>query len=143
MIRRPPRSTLFPYTTLFRSPPAFQYGYGARALSGVQARSDVHSERTRGSQSLDQQAHGRRPDRLRRRKAGDSQAVYRGARQARLEAADGGGLQGGTGRIGVQSGLSAESGVARNFPAQSAAVSKHGESETFYGGRNSADSDPG
>src|SRR3989454_4648987 len=23
MIRRPPRSTLFPYTTLFRSPPAF------------------------------------------------------------------------------------------------------------------------
>src|SRR3989442_15299164 len=29
MIRRPPRSTLFPYTTLFRSPPA------ARALPGV------------------------------------------------------------------------------------------------------------
>src|SRR2546422_946536 len=24
MIRRPPRSTLFPYTTLFRSPPAFR-----------------------------------------------------------------------------------------------------------------------
>src|SRR2546430_11858407 len=24
MIRRPPRSTLFPYTTLFRSPPAIQ-----------------------------------------------------------------------------------------------------------------------
>src|SRR2546427_6801495 len=24
MIRRPPRSTLFPYTTLFRSPPAFK-----------------------------------------------------------------------------------------------------------------------
>src|SRR2546429_6758721 len=27
MIRRPPRSTLFPYTTLFRSPtPSFQFG---------------------------------------------------------------------------------------------------------------------
>src|SRR5260370_24876239 len=26
MIRRPPRSTLFPYTTLFRSYPAFFYG---------------------------------------------------------------------------------------------------------------------
>src|SRR3712207_8928290 len=25
MIRRPPRSTLFPYTTLFRSPPALRY----------------------------------------------------------------------------------------------------------------------
>ncbi len=102
-------------------PPAFQYGHGARALSGVQARSHVHSERTRGSQSLDQQAHGRRPDRLRGRKAGDSQAVYGGARQARLEATDGGGVQGGTGRIDFQSGLIAGSGVARNFPAQSAA----------------------
>src|SRR2546430_10129517 len=26
MIRRPPRSTLFPYTTLFRSPPAMPHG---------------------------------------------------------------------------------------------------------------------
>src|SRR5256885_7994777 len=26
MIRRPPRSTLFPYTTLFRSPGVFAYG---------------------------------------------------------------------------------------------------------------------
>src|SRR3712207_7072364 len=37
MIRRPPRSTLFPYTTLFRSPPrgsrARQW-YGRRDLSG-------------------------------------------------------------------------------------------------------------
>src|SRR2546422_5620678 len=29
MIRRPPRSTLFPYTTLFRSP---RHGHGAEAL---------------------------------------------------------------------------------------------------------------
>src|SRR3712207_7607040 len=28
MIRRPPRSTLFPYTTLFRSPLQFHVGYG-------------------------------------------------------------------------------------------------------------------
>src|SRR2546422_6545815 len=27
MIRRPPRSTLFPYTTLFRSPRALPYGH--------------------------------------------------------------------------------------------------------------------
>src|SRR5689334_24184664 len=32
MLRRPPRSTLFPYTTLFRSPPA-----GARAPRGGRA----------------------------------------------------------------------------------------------------------
>src|SRR2546430_13200941 len=30
MIRRPPRSTLFPYTTLFRSP----FGYSHRAMAG-------------------------------------------------------------------------------------------------------------
>src|SRR5260370_28353806 len=32
MIRRPPRSTLFPYTTLFRSPPS-EAGEGLSALS--------------------------------------------------------------------------------------------------------------
>src|SRR3712207_9535261 len=32
MIRRPPRSTLFPYTTLFRSVEAFLAGDQARAL---------------------------------------------------------------------------------------------------------------
>src|SRR2546429_1987727 len=31
MIRRPPRSTLFPYTTLFRSMVAFLHRHGARA----------------------------------------------------------------------------------------------------------------
>src|SRR5688572_31327075 len=37
MIRRPPRSTLFPYTTLFRSPPVV-YGFarlGAIARNGI------------------------------------------------------------------------------------------------------------
>src|SRR6202011_6393543 len=32
MIRRPPRSTLFPYTTLFRSKVLFDYGHNAHAV---------------------------------------------------------------------------------------------------------------
>src|SRR3712207_9047068 len=32
MIRRPPRSTLFPYTTLFRSDHALEYMTGGRAV---------------------------------------------------------------------------------------------------------------
>src|SRR2546430_11936492 len=32
MIRRPPRSTLFPYTTLFRSPPASRTVFGAKEV---------------------------------------------------------------------------------------------------------------
>src|SRR2546430_4663101 len=37
MIRRPPRSTLFPYTTLFRSPDAFRQGaqHGEQALGAI------------------------------------------------------------------------------------------------------------
>src|SRR2546427_2216891 len=53
MIRRPPRSTLFPYTTLFRSPAAGQPGgqsvrYGRRPLradrhhAGAGRREDRH-----------------------------------------------------------------------------------------------------
>src|SRR3989442_2088240 len=34
MIRRPPRSTLFPYTTLFRSPEARDAWQQARAVAG-------------------------------------------------------------------------------------------------------------
>src|SRR3989440_389815 len=34
MIRRPPRSTLFPYTTLFRSPPATGLAGAAGAVEG-------------------------------------------------------------------------------------------------------------
>src|SRR2546425_7776739 len=37
MIRRPPRSTLFPYTTLFRSPARARCG-GARDTRGARAR---------------------------------------------------------------------------------------------------------
>src|SRR2546430_9857757 len=39
MIRRPPRSTLFPYTTLFRSEPALDAAYGEFGASG---QSSVH-----------------------------------------------------------------------------------------------------
>src|SRR2546430_6065858 len=39
MIRRPPRSTLFPYTTLFRSSPRYQHvdgtSFAAAVVSGV------------------------------------------------------------------------------------------------------------
>src|SRR2546427_10377533 len=34
MIRRPPRSTLFPYTTLFRSPARVQPRFDARPVAG-------------------------------------------------------------------------------------------------------------
>src|ERR1035438_1727264 len=36
LIRRPPRSTLFPYTTLFRSSPAFVVPDGGQALTYAQ-----------------------------------------------------------------------------------------------------------
>src|SRR2546430_6014339 len=39
MIRRPPRSTLFPYTTLFRSlPPSFLMVEGSALLSAIRSR---------------------------------------------------------------------------------------------------------
>src|SRR3989304_8910436 len=38
MIRRPPRSTLFPYTTLFRSPVILRKGTGIAAVSDTQCR---------------------------------------------------------------------------------------------------------
>src|SRR2546425_4981896 len=38
MIRRPPRSTLFPYTTLFRSPPAYNIAPADAIVRGRSAR---------------------------------------------------------------------------------------------------------
>src|SRR5256885_10975816 len=35
MIRRPPRSTLFPYTTLFRSHPAVEHGVGREVIAAI------------------------------------------------------------------------------------------------------------
>src|SRR2546430_11271356 len=40
MIRRPPRSTLFPYTTLFRSVPAAQQTFGTGSTVYVRAAGD-------------------------------------------------------------------------------------------------------
>src|SRR5437868_10179737 len=44
MIRRPPRSTLFPYTTLFRSLPEEAVGDAARVVGGVLHRFEPRSE---------------------------------------------------------------------------------------------------
>src|SRR2546430_16304929 len=49
MIRRPPRSTLFPYTTLFRSRPARQT-HRARADGGGPRGSDAHVPRRRSEE---------------------------------------------------------------------------------------------
>src|SRR6266511_5910510 len=53
MIRRPPRSTLFPYTTLFRSGPA---GVGADARRPVHAplwpRSEEHTSELQSRENL-------------------------------------------------------------------------------------------
>src|SRR5262245_64055007 len=46
MIRRPPRSTLFPYTTLFRSPPCRPTSPAARARAARAPSSDGRSART-------------------------------------------------------------------------------------------------
>src|SRR2546426_8203211 len=54
MIRRPPRSTLFPYTTLFRSEWRFfrtRHARGARSRSGFAAFPVPHRTRRRSEQS--------------------------------------------------------------------------------------------
>src|SRR3712207_8712260 len=55
MIRRPPRSTLFPYTTLFRSPR--HHAGRERALVAV----DVGDERLEGADALGQAGFQRPP----------------------------------------------------------------------------------
>src|SRR3712207_8431840 len=42
MIRRPPRSTLFPYTTLFRSPQTLVVAFSRKAVYAVAAALDPH-----------------------------------------------------------------------------------------------------
>src|SRR2546430_10134050 len=53
MIRRPPRSTLFPYTTLFRSPrlPLYEHRRGAPRDPGQQLVQDRKSTRLNSSHS--------------------------------------------------------------------------------------------
>src|SRR6266487_4711661 len=51
MIRRPPRSTLFPYTTLFRSVELVAYDHRRRRLDGRPDRADRSEEHTSELQS--------------------------------------------------------------------------------------------
>src|SRR5256885_10764113 len=46
MIRRPPRSTLFPYTTLFRSVCVQQAGYNARSFHRYEENEDSLQQRS-------------------------------------------------------------------------------------------------
>src|SRR6266700_7174751 len=55
MIRRPPRSTLFPYTTLFRSPPpgcAWRPGAAIRAPRPARRRSEEHTSELQSRENL-------------------------------------------------------------------------------------------
>src|SRR5687767_15253160 len=67
MIRRPPRSTLFPYTTLFRSWP-FRTGTGKSCLSNgwpVENREDRAAGNSPPSRQPSQHGRGRPPERPR------------------------------------------------------------------------------
>src|SRR5438067_3896846 len=68
MIRRPPRSTLFPYTTLFRSQREQQQGSGA-----VQPETAVVEERDQGRRQL---AGDRKSTRLNSSHVSTSYAVF-------------------------------------------------------------------
>src|SRR2546421_4975489 len=50
MIRRPPRSTLFPYTTLFRSPPLRDLAPGAQPLRRAHSQAERQGRRGRRSE---------------------------------------------------------------------------------------------
>src|SRR6266496_5773040 len=52
MIRRPPRSTLFPYTTLFRSPPTTGCREPHPALTGERPRSEEHTSELQSRRDL-------------------------------------------------------------------------------------------
>src|SRR2546427_2031815 len=55
MIRRPPRSTLFPYTTLFRSlprPPRKASGPGGRSFPPGKKRSEEHTSELQSQSNL-------------------------------------------------------------------------------------------
>src|SRR2546426_8916965 len=76
MIRRPPRSTLFPYTTLFRSPAESERG----GLEGHLRRLARQGEPGAGPLGTDR-------DRARRRRPGGEQVHLRPDRGARLSVA--------------------------------------------------------
>src|SRR3712207_8839808 len=75
MIRRPPRSTLFPYTTLFRSPPPPARSAGRPARSSPE-RNSTHQTSTRSSLERppvgnrgESTANGRKRTRMGRRRS--------------------------------------------------------------------------
>src|SRR3712207_7345790 len=78
MIRRPPRSTLFPYTTLFRSPPLLEHAVaGALGVALVVAEEDPSGAGVVVGQRQPQQAvvvHGADTRHLRQR-AGDRKST--------------------------------------------------------------------
>src|SRR2546427_4830858 len=69
MIRRPPRSTLFPYTTLFRSHFEPDAKAGARKRAG--RREVVHHDPQRGPGLVHDAAHGREMRRVERKSPGE------------------------------------------------------------------------
>src|SRR5258708_27938288 len=81
MIRRPPRSTLFPYTTLFRSPrdlPVVQPRHEGRARSGRAPRADRRLPQAQGPVQLQHRRPRDAPDDVARR------AQARGPREPRF-----------------------------------------------------------
>src|SRR5256886_4470880 len=65
MIRRPPRSTLFPYTTLFRSPAAAAVGRAVDAVAEGRGGTNEESLPGAGPQDVVRRGrHGERADRL-------------------------------------------------------------------------------
>src|SRR5256885_9837162 len=63
MIRRPPRSTLFPYTTLFRAVIVRDGAHGAGGLAGVAANADLRVDQVLREDAVFYQGdcHGRLP----------------------------------------------------------------------------------
>src|SRR3712207_8182041 len=80
MIRRPPRSTLFPYTTLFRSPGAARPERGGPAVTGpriaVVGGGIVGAAVARRLMSVDPSARDRKSTRLNSSHANISYAVF-------------------------------------------------------------------
>src|SRR2546425_4558477 len=67
MIRRPPRSTLFPYTTLFRSRPeleVFQHAHAREDVAALRRLRDAEADDAVGAQGIEAravEAHGAVP----------------------------------------------------------------------------------
>src|SRR3712207_8230574 len=76
MIRRPPRSTLFPYTTLFRSGSALGSGYRRRPEGGPVLGRRVRSPRPHPRPSRGRRPGDRKSTRLNSSHANISYAVF-------------------------------------------------------------------